>query len=443
MTRWDEQRVTGLAPDAASLAAARKLALPGPWSDTGSNDVLVWGKCQGSGKTPYQTSVDLTGPAFRCTCPSRKFPCKHALALLLLWSRGAIGEGAADGDAPDAGAAEWARSRAERAARAAAKAAGDPVEGDAAPDPAAQAKRLADRIALMSGGVDDLALWLADLVRSGAGEARSRDYAYWEAAARRLVDAQLPGLAARVRETPGVLATGGVPGLLAELGIWWSLLCAWRRRDDLDPDDAAALRAALGWAVPTAEVRAADAVTGVWTVLGARREDRGRLAEQRTWLRSAEGETVLVLDFAGGGQPLPVPRLTGAVLRGTVSRYPGPGPRRALLHDDVADVPDAAPAAPLDRPAGVVAALDAAAGHLARDPWAARTPVAITAALVASAGSAALVDADGAAIGLTPDSSPWPLAALTGGHPVAVFGELEAGALRPLSAVVDGELVAL
>jgi uncharacterized Zn finger protein len=26
-------------------------------------------------------SVDLSGPAFRCTCPSRKFPCKHGLAL--------------------------------------------------------------------------------------------------------------------------------------------------------------------------------------------------------------------------------------------------------------------------------------------------------------------------------------------------------------------------
>ncbi|MFC6750247.1 SWIM zinc finger family protein [Deinococcus aquaticus] len=44
----------------------------------------LWGECQGSGQTPYLTGVDLSGPAFRCSCPSRKFPCKHALALLLL-----------------------------------------------------------------------------------------------------------------------------------------------------------------------------------------------------------------------------------------------------------------------------------------------------------------------------------------------------------------------
>ena len=63
MTRWTPQQVAALAPDASSLAAARRLARPGPWSDTGSTDTLVWGKCQGSGKTPYQVSVDLTGPA--------------------------------------------------------------------------------------------------------------------------------------------------------------------------------------------------------------------------------------------------------------------------------------------------------------------------------------------------------------------------------------------
>src|SRR5687768_18260099 len=44
---------------------------------------LLWGECQGSGATPYRvvTSVDDLG--YKCTCPSRKFPCKHTLALML------------------------------------------------------------------------------------------------------------------------------------------------------------------------------------------------------------------------------------------------------------------------------------------------------------------------------------------------------------------------
>src|SRR6478609_1137493 len=116
MTRWTQKAVEDAAPDASSLTAARKLAIPGPWSQTGSTDTLLWGKCQGSGKTPYQVSIDLTGPAYRCSCPSRKFPCKHALALLLLWvdGRGTIP------DAADAAvfAGDWAAQRAAKAAAA-------------------------------------------------------------------------------------------------------------------------------------------------------------------------------------------------------------------------------------------------------------------------------------------------------------------------------------
>src|SRR3954469_15674483 len=133
MTRWSLGAVEKVAPDAASLAAARRLAAPGPWSDTGSTDTLVWGKCQGSGKTPYQVSVDLTGPAYRCSCPSRKFPCKHAIALLLLWvaGDGSVADATEGADFAQASAQTRAQRSAERATRT-----------EKVVDPEAQAKRL-------------------------------------------------------------------------------------------------------------------------------------------------------------------------------------------------------------------------------------------------------------------------------------------------------------
>ena len=70
MSRWSEEQVLAAAPDSSSIAAGKKLAVPGPWSETGANETLVWGKCQGSGKTPYQVSVDVEAPAYRCSCPS-------------------------------------------------------------------------------------------------------------------------------------------------------------------------------------------------------------------------------------------------------------------------------------------------------------------------------------------------------------------------------------
>src|SRR3954453_23342265 len=102
--------VEGLAPDAASVTAARKLARPGAWTEAGHDEQAVWGLCKGSGARPYQTQVDLEGPAYKCSCPSRKFPCKHALALLLRY---------AGCDVPASEPPEWVREwRDERAARA-------------------------------------------------------------------------------------------------------------------------------------------------------------------------------------------------------------------------------------------------------------------------------------------------------------------------------------
>ena len=79
------QNVEALAPDQASLDAARKLLKQSSWpalADNGSG--LIWGECQGSGSTPYRVVVSETDVGYKCTCPSRKFPCKHSLALMWL-----------------------------------------------------------------------------------------------------------------------------------------------------------------------------------------------------------------------------------------------------------------------------------------------------------------------------------------------------------------------
>ena len=279
MPRWTEAQVVKLAPDDSSVSAARRLANPAVWSDTGSTEILVWGKCQGSGKTPYQVSVDLAGPAFRCSCPSRKFPCKHALALLLLWVRG---NGAvADAEQAAEFAREWADERGRRAEKR--------VAVEKVPDPAAQAKRLEERLALMTAGLDDFGRWLQDLVRAGTAAARQQPYGWWDETAARLVDAQLPGLAEQVRTMAGDVhrREDWADHLLAVSGRWWTATRAWTMRDALDRDAFADLRAYLGWAQPTAEVRATDTYVGTFHVLGGHRSDDGRLQQQRTWLRDA------------------------------------------------------------------------------------------------------------------------------------------------------------
>ncbi len=428
MTRWTQQAVERAAPDASSLAAARRLATPGPWSGTGATETLLWGRCQGSGRTPYQVSIDLSGPAYRCSCPSRKFPCKHALALLLLWVRGPDAVG--DSGTADGAVADWAAQRAGRAATAAVR------DAAPAPDLEARARRQAERARLMDAGIEDFALWLTDLVRGGTAAARRQPWSWWDAAGARLVDAQLPGLAQQVRDTGASIAArpDWAEVMLVELGRWWTVVQAWRRRAGLDPATFADLRATVGWGTMTDEVRGVDEVVDAWQVMGAHRTDDGRLLQQRTWLRGmSTGEHLVVLDFTAGDRPLPAARLVSSVLDGPVSRYPGSSPRRALLPDDLVVTGTDAPLPP---GVGVEAGLDVLAEAWARNPWLSRVPVTLS-GVAMSAEERLVRDRDGASVPLLLTDDVFTLLALTGGREVTVFGELEAAGFRPLTLDLD------
>src|SRR6185436_12338153 len=57
-----------------------------------ADGTLLFGECKGSGAENYRPSADFADPSkpvFRCTCPSRQFPCKHSLALLYAYAQGA------------------------------------------------------------------------------------------------------------------------------------------------------------------------------------------------------------------------------------------------------------------------------------------------------------------------------------------------------------------
>src|SRR5258708_13734342 len=77
------EQIEKMAPDAASAAAGKKLVGIKHWPELGRSPAALWGKCQGS--AVYQVKVDLANLGYNCNCPSRKFPCKHVLGLLLLF----------------------------------------------------------------------------------------------------------------------------------------------------------------------------------------------------------------------------------------------------------------------------------------------------------------------------------------------------------------------
>ncbi|MEV1044670.1 SWIM zinc finger family protein [Streptomyces sp. NPDC049916] len=373
VARWTVEQVLALASDDASRRAGTRLGTAGPWSGTGADGAgAVWGLCKGSGSTPYQTVVDTTGPAYRCSCPSRKFPCKHALGLLLLR---ASDEDAFREEQPDDWAAPWIEGRRARAAAKVQNAErdrdtghgqgtgdgqgtaqghvrdhegesrqaqvtrqqGDCEHGDTVPPPAtprpaeaAARKRAERRAARITDGAEELEHRLADLLRGGLATADRSGYALWEETAARMVDAQAPGLAARAREL-GAIAGAGPGGplrLLEECGLLHLLATAWLGRDRLPDALAATVRTRVG--LPSSAE--GPPVRDHWLVLAQYDTPDGRIVTRRIWLYGREsGRTALLLSFGAAGrspaQALPV----GGTIDAELTPYPGGGQLRVEL----------------------------------------------------------------------------------------------------------------
>jgi hypothetical protein len=417
--------VLALAPDAAAAQAARGLSAPASWSGTGACDEVVWGHCAGSGANPYQVIVDLAAPAYRCTCPSRKFPCKHALALLLRWAAGVVAEASEPADH----AAAWLADRAGRAGRTTGK---DP----GARDDAAAAKRAQERAGRVLAGLDELETWLRDQVRGGLSTAAGR-YGHADPVAARMIDAQAPGVAGRLRALGTVPASGdGWPArLLAGYAQLHLLARAYAQLDSLPEALAATVRTHVGHPVRRADVLTEPGVSDDWLVLGVRDVLDATIPTRRTWLRGREsGRYALVLAFAPqgdfGGDP-DAAFAPGSVVSATAHFYPGRPPLRVLIS---ARAEARATEAPSIDP-GIDAAPAEWAAALELDPWLAEWPAVLRGIPVPGEPAWRLADpSTGAAVPLlTGGVDPWVLAAVSGGRPVTIAGEWTAGGLRPLT----------
>lgn len=414
--------VLALAPDESSVKAARGLASPGKWQTLGCDDAAAWGLCQGSGSKPYQVKVDLSGPVCFCSCPSRKIPCKHALALLLLMVQQ---PGAFGGDRPD-WVTEWLENRLQRAAK---KEEGKARKKSAAP---VSPEKEAARLKRMCAGLEELDRWMNDQVRQGLSLLSGR-YEEWERLAARMVDAQMPGMAARVRGMASLVDRGDdwPAVLLARMGELQLLAEAFFHLESLSPAEQADVRSALGY-LPDKDIVLAgeDKVTDLWSVIGVSEAEEDRLWRRRVWLYGREsGRTALILDFSHGSRSFEPVFLPGDTVRMTLAFYPGAAPLRAVAAD--APVSEAVceplPGRTLDQ------ALADMATRLAANPWQSPLPLFFSGAhLVHGQSGWRLRSEQGGELPLyLDDADAWKILAASGGLPLAVCGEWDGNALLP------------
>lgn len=398
-----------MASSPSAVTAAQPVATPSRWDALGSDRHALWGRCHGGGAEPYDTAVDHVHVRFRCSCPSRRRPCKHALALLLLWVRGHVPPGS-----PPTDVSAWtARCPTSDAAgrttpspgRAPADAppsggAGEPDRPSPVDDTAGPADRERDeRVERMHAGLAELDRWLEDRIRTGLADPALASYATWDALAARLVDAGAGSLANRIRRLAGLV--GASPDwhddVLAELGMLHLLVQGGRRLGELPDALADATATAVGWQVRKADVLAGVPETDRWVVAGRSDAREDRIEVRRHWLRGTDsGRWALLLSFAAYRQSLDDTLEVGTVVHADLHRYPG-GVLRALLgrrHDDVVrGVPPAR---------SVATACDEIGSMLVAEPWLERVPATVRASPASVGGRWLLTDHTGSLPVLAP-----------------------------------------
>ncbi|MGW0805444.1 hypothetical protein [Nonomuraea sp. NPDC002799] len=195
----------------------------------------------------------------------------------------------------------------------------------------------------MAAGLAELERWLADQVRQGLAGAAGHD---WDGLAKRLIDAQAPGVASLISRLARVRSEDDWPGrLLEEYALIDLLAIAYRRRAELPAPLAQTVLIRVGFPVTREEVLAGPAVRDHWDVLGRRDDEQDRLTARRVWLRGRRtGRAALILSFAPPGQSLDASLVTGTTIDADLTYYPGAAPLRALVAARYGTVPAAAPA---------------------------------------------------------------------------------------------------
>lgn len=390
------ETIQDLAPDQASLNAAKKLLKPAKWPVRGQAPThnTIWGECQGSGANPYYTVADVVEHGYKCTCPSRKFPCKHVLALLWQFSEGP--EGFTEGEQPQ-WVEEWQgrrRKGGNTATKAAPKTSTPKNINDAEAEPkatelspeeaekkaAARAKAAARNKAhtekTLRTGLEAFQQWIDDQLRTGLSTFLKDPSEHCRAFSARLVDAKATELAARVDELSARLHSLSpaeqVDAALMEMGKWVLLSQAWLN----NPEDRDAHRAIASAESQEKVLEHPDSPrsSGQWVCLGEQIfTRRDGLISHSTWLlnlSAASAQYAMLQDYYPASAGRREAGLgVGSQFEGELVYYPSRQPLRGFVQNRQALTP-----APVAWSLPDKTLTQSVQQHLLCVPWADRSP---------------------------------------------------------------------
>jgi uncharacterized Zn finger protein len=447
---WTETQILQLAPDAPTANKGRTLASMGKWLTLRTDGNALWGECKGSGKLPYFVQIDLLNPAFKCSCPARKFPCKHSIALGLLFTQGS--DGFMMEEQPET-VENWIASRTKRLEKKEEKVDVNLEKEIAEKVQAAaeqKAKTLDSRIQNIQDGLPELETWLLDITREGIASIEKNAVQICEDIAVRMSDAKMKGMATRIREIPVMInaSPNWMEKVTTRLGELYLFINAFRQYENLPENLQEELKQTAGINIKKEEIRIDIGVEDEWLILGkseGQDEINPRIFFRKIWLWAVKNKRpAMILDYNFGSASFPNTYILGTQFKGELAFYPGTFQLRALVKTQ-------------QQSNGIIeffpgydnfkAFLLAYANAIAENPWLRSFPCVLSNVRPMIENEKLMVaDKNAELVKIQSDKNNvmgWKLIALSGGKEIDVFGEWTGESLVPLSACVEGKFVNL
>ncbi len=436
---WSPEQILSFAPDAATARRGQELGTNRKWRNLQGNEKALWGECKSSGVSFYKTQIDLKGPASKCNCPSRKFPCKHAIGLLFLYINNSEAFRIIE-EIPHE-IADWLENRTKKTT---------PSDKNAENEAAKKAKAVADkkrqlRLERMASGFEDLEIWLSDLIRQGLATTEGQAYSFWQNISARMVDSQIGGVGRKLKAIPLLHGsnTKWPEQMLAEFAQLYLLAKGFKRLEELPEPLQSELLAIAGINIKKADLLPLKGVIDEWNVLGILEGIDDNLNFRRTWLYGRKtGKTALILDFSFGDAGYESQWMVGQCLEAELVYYPSSFQLRAILKENLGS---ADCANQMSGYKNLETFFKHYAQAIALNPWVLDFPCLLEDVIpLINNGVLVLIDKKKKQItAVNKGNKGWKMIALSGGHPITVFGEWSGELFVPLSVISSDRILAL
>ncbi len=434
---WTNEQIMAMAPDTATANRGKSLSSPTKWLEFYKGENVLWGKCKGSGKNPYLAAIDLNGPAFKCSCPSRKFPCKHGLGLMMIYVENASSFSPSE-QIPES-ISTWLNKRKQK---------NTPENKSSAPSPekeAAKANRFEKRKKLMASGIDDLQNWILDMIRTGLASI-SADHQLWESMAMRMVDAKMSGIARRIREIALLFRQNpdAYEEVLFALSDLYLITKSFYKIDDLNENLQRDIYAYLGVNTPSSEVLQSIPIQDEYWVLSIEESKNiDNALMRKTWLRGIhKNRFALIVEYDYTNAGFSFHWQLGRIYQADMYFFPRTIPLRAIAGQTTLTTKK------IEDIKGINNFIDFKnkyQNYLAQQPWLSNIPeLFLQVSPIKIEKRFYLLDQYQQTIALENDElKNWKAIAVSGGHPLDIFGEWDGRHFKIKTIIHNNRLINL